>query len=74
MAASFGTYAKASIMIHPLVVCFVDKLFVNILRWCNQKEGGHERIQDTELAQVPVRPLSPPQLHSFWDNHPQLLS
>ncbi len=25
--------AKASIMIHPLVVCFVDKLFVSFLRW-----------------------------------------
>jgi hypothetical protein len=45
----------------------IDKLWY-------QKEGGHERIQDTELTQVLVRPLSPPQLYSFWDNHLQLLS
>jgi hypothetical protein len=45
----------------------IDKLWY-------EKEGGHERIQGTELAQVPIRPLLPPQLHSFWDNHSQLLS
>jgi hypothetical protein len=33
MATSCGMYAKACIMIHPLIVCFVDKLFVNFLRW-----------------------------------------
>jgi hypothetical protein len=25
--------AKASIMIHPLVVCFVDRLFVHVFPW-----------------------------------------
>jgi hypothetical protein len=33
IATSFGTHAKAFIMIHPLVICFVHKHFINFLPW-----------------------------------------